>query len=515
MGGLFGLGKDKKAAKGGSDRRPLPDQGAAGDVQSTRKSRKVIAAKPTGAPRAPGRPASRSGDPAPVELGPTGAHVEAPPAIDMPLELGDAPVSRPATGPVAVSAAPAPVFAGTIASGSRNGPSRTGDAVLIEFLQSKANPPLLTPEQAAQAKGLAEAENIAFDSACVRLAFFTEDQLVTVLTQECWVPHLKVDKYEIRKKALDTVTRDDAVHYGVFPVDKLGSLLTLAMVNPLDSEAIRALEHKTGLDIKKVVATRSEISQGIEKYYSGNVQVKDTSRSFVQDVEPRSVTQMMSKVGPSAGPGAAPLLPIPAVPPPTASAPATESIVADIQDIDDLLGAEISPAIVEPIMAEPMTLDDEPAITPAARGPRPEPALELEPTAGTDTEAIQAPAPVDTSALVPNRPVAPPAPALAPLPTIAPVAKPAPAPAVAPAAGANRPAGATSRFQAGSAAGSAAAALVQVTEDEFRYAISHGRSRLFERWVALQTRNRIINGQPVERELEPVLAGLFEHGRRA
>ncbi len=507
MGGLFGLGKDKKAAKGGSDRRPLPDQGAVGDVQSTRKSRKVIAARPGAAAgaRPAGRPAGRAGDPAPVELGPTGAAAEAPPAIDLPLELGDAPASRPKSGPITVSAAPAPVFTGSIASGSRNGPSRTGDGVLIEFLQSKANPPLLTTEQAAQAKSLADAENIAIDAACVRLAFFTEDQLVTVLTQECWVPHLKVDKYEIRKKALDTVTRDDAVHYGVFPVDKLGSLLTLAMVNPLDAEAIRALEHKTGLDIKKVVATRSEISQGIEKYYSGNVQARDTSRSFVQDVEPRSVTQMMSKVGPSTG-AAAPILPPPATPAPLPAIPAGDAIIADIQDIDDLLGAEISPAIVEPIAAEQMTLDDEPVIA-APRGPRSGPVLELEPTAGTDTEAIQAPAPADTSALVPNRPAAPPA--------AAPVVAPAASRPMAPAPGATRPAGATSRFQAGSAGSNAAAALVQVTEDEFRYAISHGRSRLFERWVALQTRNRIINGQPVERELEPVLAGLFEHGRRA
>jgi len=59
----------------------------------------------------------------------------------------------------------------------------------------------------------------------VRLGLITEDQLVNALSQETWVPHLKVDKYEIRKKALDTITKEDAQHFGVFPVDKLGSLL--------------------------------------------------------------------------------------------------------------------------------------------------------------------------------------------------------------------------------------------------------------------------------------------------
>ena len=41
-----------------------------------------------------------------------------------------------------------------------------------------------------------------------------------------------------------------AFRQSYFPVDKLGSLLTMAMVNPLDQETIRSLEGKTGLDIK-------------------------------------------------------------------------------------------------------------------------------------------------------------------------------------------------------------------------------------------------------------------------
>jgi hypothetical protein len=172
--------------------------------------------------------------------------------------------SRPDTkGPIRSSNAP--LFSGNLADNARTvGPCRSGDAALIEFMVTKAK--LITREQADLVVSKATREELPLDAAAVALQVITEDALVNALTQECWVPHLKVDKYEIRKKALDTVSREDALHFSVFPVDKLGQLLTLAMVNPLDADTIRILESKTNLDIKKVVATRTEIQQGIEKY---------------------------------------------------------------------------------------------------------------------------------------------------------------------------------------------------------------------------------------------------------
>jgi hypothetical protein len=62
--------------------------------------------------------------------------------------------------------------------------------------------------------------------------------------------------------------------------------------------------------------------------------------------------------------------------------------------------------------------------------------------------------------------------------------------------------------------GSKVVNLVPVLEEEFRYAISHGKSKVFERWVALQSRNRIINAVAVEKELEPIMAKLYASPRK-
>ncbi|MCS6970847.1 MAG: hypothetical protein NZ552_07565, partial [Planctomycetes bacterium] len=56
--------------------------------------------------------------------------------------------------------------------------------------------------------------------------------------------------------------------------------------------------------------------------------------------------------------------------------------------------------------------------------------------------------------------------------------------------------------------------LVPVSEEEFRNAIRHGRAKPFERWLAAQTRPRILNAVAVEKELDGLLAGLYATAQR-
>ena len=510
--GLFGSKKnDAGKAAAGSARKPVTEP-----PQSTRKSvRRVVAAtKGAGgsarAPAPPQRvPTSQLQRPAtaPVEDSGVDDIVQMPQVIADPeaLDLGSGPHTAvpevtPTRGggtqPILSSAAPD--FSGSLGAARGTGPSRTGDQVLYDFLTGKGA--LLTPEQASAAKYKAENDGIALDEAAVRMGVITEDQLVNSLSQETWVPHLKVDKYEIRKKALDTITREDAQHFGVFPVDKLGNLLTLAMVNPLDAEAIRQLEAKTGLDIKKVVATRGEVATAIDKYYGGKVVASEGSRSFSQEVseKPRSATQMLQRA-PEAE--QIPLLPTPSpgfdLTPPKQPALATHvapDISADIQDIDDLLSGEetIAPAIIEPVSIKPEESNDALELTdaPITQAIHNEPDLEFglqeAPKSGTGALARSGVEDVDLEKTdaIPPPPKAGPRPARGELRS------------------------ATARISAGNA-GSKVVNLVPVLEEEFRYAISHGKSKIFERWVALQSRNRIVNAVTVEKELDGVLAGLY------
>ncbi|TVR42503.1 MAG: hypothetical protein EA402_11595 [Planctomycetota bacterium] len=535
--GLFG-GKKDDAQKGPGKDREKPT--------TARRSRRIVqpgAAKPAAAP---GGTKARSPEPQ-VKRPPQARPAAKSPADEEVLQLDDfvdappPPPRRPgAPAPAPVNEVPDLDFQGDLnAATSADGPSRTGDAALLEFLIDKAQ--LISPEQAQGAQQLAYDQGLALDAALVRQGVITEEAMVSALTKECWVPHLKVDKYEIRKKALSTISVDDARRFGVLPVDKLGSILNLAMVNPLDEEAIRHLESKTGLEIKKVVASRSEIEGGIAKYFGGegaaaSIPDSDGSRMFSQDLPAAqgSATQQLAKASP---PAARPPAPAPAA----ASEPAAMDDFMDIADIDDLLGDgdEVAPALIEPVALEPIDAP-EPMLEPAAEweptsaGPSSEdifqdltdtspiePEPKLEPAKAEVEEVLDLEFQPEPAALAPEpqssdgifddlADLEPVAPAKAP-------SAPAPAPAPAPAASASPRSpsrAATKSFRAKPSSLNAPATdvedLLPVTEDEFQQSIAHGRVRVFEKWVGIQTRNRILNAVVVDEKLDPLLAGLRE-----
>ena len=238
-----------------------------------------------------------------------------------------------------------------------NGPSRGGDVALIEFLVNKAE--LINPEQAQNAQQRANDEGLALDAALVLNGSLAESDLVVALSKECWVPHLKVDKYEIRKKALSTISLEDIQRFGVFPVDKLGSILNLAMINLLDEAAIQHIDNKTGLEVKKVVTSRSEFQACVDKYFGNNAQADDAmdageSRMFSQDLPAMNIgaTQQLAnanvaEIAPSND---------------DAGIVLDEDDFMDIADIEDLLGAddgEVAPALIESVALEPIL--EEPA----------------------------------------------------------------------------------------------------------------------------------------------------------
>jgi hypothetical protein len=246
----------------------------------------------------------------------------------------------------------------------------------------------------------------------------------------------------------------------------------------------------------------------------------------------------------------------------TPPAPA-DNIVPEIQDIDDLLSSDeaIAPAIIEPISLKA----DAEIIPMEAIIPMPEVVQAVEPKPIVEAPQIQHADPISVPGdlsfedalpaaelaepvLTRKTPAAAPAPAKQPVPAPefefgdAPISAPpkpaaappaprapaAPAPRVAePAAKAQAPAApaaapaakagpsATSRFVGtGRTEKTGVVNLIPVMEEEFQHAITHGKSHVFEKWIGLQSRNRIINAQPVDHEMDTLLAGLYSSPRQ-
>ncbi|MFW5829567.1 MAG: hypothetical protein ACOCXA_04830, partial [Planctomycetota bacterium] len=248
---------------------------------------------------------------------------------------------------------------------------------------------------------------------------------------------------------------------------------------------------------KKVVATRGEIEAGIARYYVGEDEAADVALNIEQDVEPRRVTQMLAGMeGRTQGDRRTPAprqeerapAPAPAIVADAVSNEASSSAAglvsddADIIDIDDLLGADdaIQPEVIEPIAIgeDEFAFDDEQddlvEATVSTQVRRQESAaasaLERQPTEAIETDAepdLEDAGEQDDIAILPGAP---------------------------------KPAEPKRRL----------VDLIAVSEDDFQHAITHGKARVFEKWVAIQTRNRILNAVAIEPDLEPLLVGLAD-----
>ncbi len=72
----------------------------------------------------------------------------------------------------------------------------------------------------------------------VDLGFLTEDQLTAFFVKAMKIPRLGLQDYQIDLETLKIVPQELCLQHRLLPIDLLGKNLTLAMVNPLDDEAL-------------------------------------------------------------------------------------------------------------------------------------------------------------------------------------------------------------------------------------------------------------------------------------
>ena len=87
------------------------------------------------------------------------------------------------------------------------------------------------------------------------------------LSNQRGIPSLELANYQVPEDILIVITAEFARAKQVFPIDKMGTLLTLGMECPLDTDTIEKLESMTGLSVKPILCSQEDIRSAIEQYY--------------------------------------------------------------------------------------------------------------------------------------------------------------------------------------------------------------------------------------------------------
>jgi chromosomal replication initiator protein DnaA len=75
----------------------------------------------------------------------------------------------------------------------------------------------------------------------VELKYIDQNTLVSFLVKQCKIPHISLVDYEITGDLFKYVPEETCAEYHLLPIDKLGKILTVAMVDPLDIEALEQI----------------------------------------------------------------------------------------------------------------------------------------------------------------------------------------------------------------------------------------------------------------------------------
>ena len=106
----------------------------------------------------------------------------------------------------------------------------------------------------------------------VELGYLTEHDLTTFLVKQFKIPHINLMDYEFNDEMLSSLPKDICLKHSVLPIDKLGRILTVAMVDPLDSEALKAVrEASPELRIKPILCSWRHYEQVVRKVFADEV----------------------------------------------------------------------------------------------------------------------------------------------------------------------------------------------------------------------------------------------------
>ena len=140
-------------------------------------------------------------------------------------------------------------------------PTRLGQLLLVSNI--------ITEEQLNGALELQRREGGRLGTKLVKLGYITEEKLVAFLSKQYNVPTIDLSDYKIDPSLLKLVPVDMARKYLIMPVARVGSTLTVAMVDPTNVIAIDDIKFRTGYNVEVAVSSESTILNSIATNYIG------------------------------------------------------------------------------------------------------------------------------------------------------------------------------------------------------------------------------------------------------
>ncbi len=159
---------------------------------------------------------------------------------------------------------------------------------------------VISDEQLQAALAIQKTNHVKIVEALISLGFMDPRKFAAFLARQPGVSSIELLSYKVPKEIIDLVPKELARKHEVFPIDRLGRLLTLGMACPLDSRAINELEATTGLTVKPMLCSRNDIHAAINRNYPHGADEQDEPDTEEAPengrIGPKSLVRLLQKL---------------------------------------------------------------------------------------------------------------------------------------------------------------------------------------------------------------------------
>ncbi len=141
----------------------------------------------------------------------------------------------------------------------------------------------LTKEQLDEAIEMQKTSGRRLSEVLTMMGFISQKDLVIVLSQSLNIPPINLAKVKISPDVVQIIPRASAEKYQAIAVSKIGKVLTVAMVDPLNILAIDELKVLTNYELKVVIADEEKLKNAIKTYYESTS--NEQMQGIIEDVK--------------------------------------------------------------------------------------------------------------------------------------------------------------------------------------------------------------------------------------
>lgn len=126
---------------------------------------------------------------------------------------------------------------------------------------------LINGDQLKEALTIQKRDGGLLGDILIEQGFITEESLSMALANQCSLIYIPVEKYNISKNLLKLFPKELLLKHSFIPLEIIGGVLTVAISDPFDEEAINAIQKSIPYKTIFMIGTKTQIEKIMKANY--------------------------------------------------------------------------------------------------------------------------------------------------------------------------------------------------------------------------------------------------------